>query len=90
MELLSVKHSNDTSLDTINQQAFTKRSFIICENCHWCATLLGGYKAAIDLANCPNCKIHQALSIVPIADNEVFIFSYNEKHGVELDFMPKK
>jgi hypothetical protein len=86
-----VKNNYQKSVRDSSQQTIAKRSFIICENCHWCATLMDTSRIlGIDFSSCKNCKSQQPLSSVPIADNETFTFSYSEKHGVELDFMPEK
>ena len=74
---------------TKNNQA-SKHLFVMCESCYWCASLIDTNRKEIDLKSCPNCKIQQALSTVPITPNEMFTFSYSEIHGVELDFMPRK
>lgn len=63
--------------------------FVMCDNCYWSASLSCA-KQSMDFSACPFCKSGRPLAVVPIADDEVFTFSYSEKHGVELDFMPRK
>ncbi|MEO9320045.1 MAG: hypothetical protein ABI361_05175 [Nitrososphaera sp.] len=79
---------------SIFESSLPSRVFVMCENCYWSASLLqtkalsSDFLPRIDLSSCPACKASQPLSTLPIADNEVFEFSYSERHGVELDFMP--
>lgn len=61
--------------------------FLLCETCYWCATFLGKGKAVFD--GCPSCS-GTVLSSFPIMPDEAFAFSYDSKHGVELDFEPRR
>jgi hypothetical protein len=82
---------NQKNNDLLTARGFNENDwvFIMCENCYWSASLsTSGIN--IDLSKCPFCKCERPLAIVPIASNEEFTFSYSEKHGVELDFMPRK
>ena len=64
--------------------------FILCDNCYWCATYLD--KTRIPGENrCPQCDANNnELTSFPIISNEAFIFDYNDKHGVELEFRPRQ
>ena len=79
-----VNHSNAAGLD----EKHNEWVFIMCENCYWSASL-ANTRQPVDLSKCPFCKSNRPLAVVPIEDNELFTFSYTEKHGVELDFMPR-
>src|SRR5918912_886640 len=64
--------------------------FILCVSCYWCATYID--KNRIPGENrCPQCnannnKNKNELTSFPIMSNESFIFDYNDKRGVELEF----
>ncbi|MEO9319139.1 MAG: hypothetical protein ABI361_00535 [Nitrososphaera sp.] len=60
--------------------------FLLCESCRWCATFFDKTRAS---DRCLECK-GSFLSSFPVMPDEAFIFSYSEKHGVELDFVPRK
>jgi hypothetical protein len=57
--------------------------FVLCEVCHWCATYFD--KSRVPSNKCPICR-NTAISTFPILPNEGFVFNYNEKRGVELEF----
>jgi hypothetical protein len=59
---------------------------MLCETCYWCATYLD--KAKI-VEKCPLCS-GTVLSSFPIMPDELFVFSYDAKRGVELDFGRRK
>jgi len=97
IETLSINQSiekakySDVAIEASKKQGERqtgKRIFLICENCHWCATLTDASKTGGMEFSCPSCKRKESLSSVPIAENEAFRFSFSEKHGVELDFLP--
>jgi hypothetical protein len=59
---------------------------MLCDACYWCATYLDKTKV---VDRCPICTTAM-LSSFPIMPDESFIFSYNSKKGVELDFGRRK
>lgn len=61
-------------------------SFFV-RHCHWCATYFDKSRAPSD--KCPICG-NTAISTFPILSNEEFVFNYNEKRGVELEFGLRK
>jgi hypothetical protein len=60
--------------------------FVLCDTCYWCATFLDKTKVK---DRCPICSAAQ-LSSFPIMPDESFIFGYDSKRGVELDFGRRK
>ncbi|HUG97260.1 MAG TPA: hypothetical protein VMJ94_06940 [Nitrososphaera sp.] len=60
--------------------------FMLCETCYWCATYLDKTRVA---EKCPACS-SKVLSSFPIMPDESFVFSYDAKRGVELDFGRRK
>ena len=60
--------------------------FLLCDRCYWCATYLRSIRILTDNI-CPQCDANSnQLTSFPIASNEAFIFKYDEKRGVELEF----
>lgn len=59
---------------------------MLCETCYWCATYLDKAKV---VDKCPIC-LTSVLSSFPIMPDESFVFSYDAKRGVELDFGRRK
>ncbi|HEX2014640.1 MAG TPA: hypothetical protein VLA68_05365 [Nitrososphaera sp.] len=60
--------------------------FLLCESCFWCATYLDKTRL---VDKCPVCST-SILSSFPIMPDESFTFSYDMKHGIELDFGRRK
>jgi len=60
--------------------------FILCDTCYWCATYFDKTRISRE-KKCPQCNANNnELSSFPIMPNESFIFDYNDKRGVELEF----
>jgi hypothetical protein len=60
--------------------------FILCDRCYWCATYFSNTRTPIE-NNCPQCNANSnQLTSFHIVPNESFIFEYNYKRGVELEF----
>ena len=66
--------------------AGTPSIFMLCETCYWCATYLDKTRVIV---KCPVCSA-SVLSSFPIRPDESFVFSYDAKRGVELDFGRRK
>jgi hypothetical protein len=65
-----------------------KKHFMFCESCFWCAS----YFIIEDdddndtiISECPICNKGKIESM-PIADDELYKFDYDLKHGVTLEF----
>jgi hypothetical protein len=71
----------------LRSEITAKRYFMICGSCFWCAS----YFIADDDNNvtitskCPMCDKRKVESM-PIADDELYKFDYDLKHGVTLEF----
>jgi hypothetical protein len=61
--------------------------FILSERYHRCSTYFNKSRLAIE--KCPIC-LNAEMSSFPILPNEAFTFIYNDKHGVESEFRPRK
>ena len=63
--------------------------FILCDRCYWCATYFSNRRLPI-ANNCPQCNANSnQLTSFPIASNESFRVSYNDKRGIEFEFKPR-
>ena len=65
----------------------TRRYFLICQTCFWCASLIDRLD---DIQNlfvniCPTCNDNNIESL-PISYSEHYHFEYTETRGVELEF----
>ena len=70
--------------------SYTQPIFILCDTCYWCATYFDNTRIPID-NNCPRCNANNnELTSFPIMPNESFTFDYNDKHGVEFEFKPRR
>jgi hypothetical protein len=65
---------------TASQQK--RRLFVICDDCFWVASAIDADK--FDATSCPLCCKH--ISSTPLADNESYSYTYDERRGVEVDF----
>jgi hypothetical protein len=64
--------------------------FILCDVCYWCATYFDKTRIPIDNI-CPRCGANNSeLTSFPIASNESFTYSYNDRRGIELEFKPRR
>ena len=74
------------------------REFVICDSCHWCATL---FVEAIsqDTMNddtfpysfkvCPMCNDNH-ISPIPLQRNEAYRFFFEDKRGLDIQFLRLK
>ncbi|HEX7032815.1 MAG TPA: hypothetical protein VF172_07440 [Nitrososphaera sp.] len=58
--------------------------FTLCGSCYWCASYLDS--RGIESC-CPACKTSK-VETIPVAGNEMYVFDYDLKRGVTVDFMP--
>jgi hypothetical protein len=57
-------------------------SFIICNNCFWCASVLGQPSL---MSRCPLCALNM-LDEIPLSANEKFQISQDDKRGLTIEF----
>lgn len=63
--------------------------FLLCNKCLWAATYFDKNRIP-DRNTCPLCgNNNNELSSFPIMSNESFIFSYDVKRGLEIEFKPR-
>ena len=74
---------------TMHNRSSLPPIFILCDKCYWCATYLDKTRIPVD-NSCPQCNTDGTeLSSLPIMSNKSFTIDYNEKLGVELEFIPR-
>jgi len=59
--------------------------FAVCGSCFWCAS---AFRSDAFVA-CPVCR-NGKLDFMPISTDENYVFDYDEKRGIVLDFVPAK
>jgi rubrerythrin len=81
-------HTNTNKLSNEKKRIITKqRHFLLCESCFWCASSI--YLVSMDWI-CPVCSNNNnnnnKVESIPIQNNEIYKFDYNQRHGVILEF----
>jgi hypothetical protein len=80
-------HTNTNKLSNEKKRIITKqRHFLLCESCFWCASSI--YLVSMDWI-CPVCSNNNnnnKLESIPIQNNEIYKFDYNQRRGVILEF----
>lgn len=59
--------------------------FALCGSCYWCASCLDGR----GVESCPGCG-GERIESIPVAGNEMYVFDYDARRGVTVDFLPAK
>jgi hypothetical protein len=85
------QHPNTNKLSNEKKRTITKqRHFLLCESCFWCASSI--YLVSMDWI-CPVCSSNNnndnnnKVESIPIQNNEIYKFDYNQRHGVILEFL---
>jgi Zn finger protein HypA/HybF involved in hydrogenase expression len=85
------QHTNTNKLSNEKKRTITKqRHFLLCESCFWCASSI--YLVSMDWI-CPVCGSNNnndnnnKVVSIPIQNNEIYKFDYNQRHGVILEFL---
>jgi hypothetical protein len=77
-------HTNTDNLSIEKKRIITKqRHFLLCESCFWCASSI--YLLSMDWI-CPVCNNSNKIESIPIQNNEIYKFDYNQRYGVILEF----
>ena len=77
-------HTNTDNLSIEKKRIITKqRHFLLCESCFWCASSI--YLVSMDWI-CPVCNNSNKIESIPIQNNEIYKFDYNQRYGVILEF----
>lgn len=81
-----LKNRMETTITTIRKERIAKQvHFTLCGSCYWCASYLDGR----EIEKCPACSSGQ-VETIPVAGNEMYVFDYDVKRGVTVDFLPAK
>jgi hypothetical protein len=78
-------HTNTDKSSIEKKRIITKqRHFLLCESCFWCASSI--YLVSMDWI-CPVCSNNSnKVESIPIQNNEIYKFDYNQRYGVILEF----
>ncbi len=79
-------HHTNTDKSSIEKKKriITKqRHFLLCESCFWCASSIS--LVSMDWI-CPVCNNSNKIESIPIQNNEIYKFDYNQRYGVILEF----
>ena len=81
----TTNHTNTDKLSNEKKKRITtkQRHFLLCESCFWCASSI--YLVNMDWI-CPVCNNSNKIESIPIQNNEIYKFDYNQRHGVILEF----
>ena len=77
--------TNNTTIGQLQLERNSGVRFVVCGSCFWCASVFGSGA----FAACPSCR-NETLDLMPISAGENYVFDYNEKRGMVLDFAPAK
>lgn len=66
----------------LSKRSNNPRFFVLCNSCFWCAS----YLRRMDTLRCPSCKT-EIMESMPIRLDETFLFQYDRKRGVSLQFL---
>ncbi len=77
--------NNNTAIEQLQVGRSSRVHFAICGSCFWCASV---FRSDM-LGTCPSCR-NKALDTMPISKDEKYVFDYDEKRGVVLDFVPTR
>ena len=71
-----------TKSDLSKRSNNNQRYFVLCNSCFWCAS----YLRHMGTIRCPRCK-NEITEFMPIRSEETFLFQYDRKRGVSLQFL---
>lgn len=84
---VKTNHNNIPTTSLAKGSYYGYACFVICGSCFWCASdLSGGSRIQRCLAcNAPGDKVES----IPLAPKEKYIFDFDAKRGIVLDFAPR-
>lgn len=77
--------TNKTKIEQLQLRRNSGVQFALCGSCYWCASVFR-YEA---ISVCPSCR-NGGIDLMPISADENYVFEYDEKRGIVLDFAPAK
>ena len=75
--------SNEKTSSSPIARISTKRDFLLCNSCFWCASYLN--LRSFGVIDCPSCD-ENTIERMPLSANDVYSFDYNRVTGVILEF----
>jgi hypothetical protein len=76
-------NTDKSSIEKKKRIITKQRHFLLCESCFWCASSI--YLVSMDWI-CPVCNNSNKIESIPIQNNEIYKFDYNQRYGVILEF----
>jgi hypothetical protein len=77
--------TNNTAIEQVQLRRTSGVYFVLCGSCYWCASSF----RSDAFAACPSCR-NEELDLMPISTDENYVFDYDEKRGIVLDFVPAR
>jgi hypothetical protein len=74
--------SHATTEPDLSKRSNSHRYFALCNSCFWCAS----YLRHMGTVKCSSCK-NEIIEPIPIRSDEAFLFQYDRKRGVSLQFL---
>jgi hypothetical protein len=74
--------SHTTIESDLSKRSTNRRYFALCNLCFWCAS----YLWHMDAIKCSSCNT-EIIEPIPIRSDEAFLFQYDRKRGVSLQFL---
>jgi hypothetical protein len=85
MKGITTSREMDYSINTLIE-AYADRQFALCESCFWSGTILNSAQNNIRINNyCPVCS-NNNVSLIPLANDEIYNMNIRSKGGLELRF----
>jgi hypothetical protein len=85
MKGITINYEMDYSVSTL-LKAHADRQFALCESCFWSATFLNTTQKNIHIINyCPVCS-NNSVSLIPLANDDIYNMNLRSKGGLELTF----
>ncbi|HXX97952.1 MAG TPA: hypothetical protein VEL11_12650 [Candidatus Bathyarchaeia archaeon] len=85
MKGITTNHEMDYSVNTL-VEVYADRQFALCESCFWSVTILNSTQKNIRIINyCPVCS-NNNVSLIPLANDEIYNMNIRSKGGLELRF----
>ncbi len=81
-------NKKNTIVHEKNKGPSTRRYFLICQTCLWCASFIDRWGSTQNFfaKTCPTCNYHNIESL-PLLYNEHYHFDYMVARGVVLEFL---
>lgn len=96
----TIEEKQQISESYVGKVLITKKYFMICESCFWCASSYSFLNEEHEIpksilhdtvitqyARCPACRTEKPVESLPISSDESYKFDYDPTRGVILEFL---